>query len=138
MPLENKEKIIKENLTPITETDVNNEYDEDLEELLGEEYISLEKNEIEDNDCQENNSIESSLDINIEKNISSFLAWGEVIKWLMIILGIIIFIICLTSKEEILSGIFMLIIFIIYGFLSSMLLKWFGYVLKCLKDIKNK
>ena len=115
------------------------EHDEDLKELLGEE--SLEENEIEekvnDEEYEEVNT-EISLDNEIEKNISSFIKWAGAAKWIMIILGVIMFIISLANTGGALTGIIMLFIFVIYGFLFSLFLKWFGYVLKCLQDIKNK
>lgn len=116
------------------------EYDEDLEELLGEDYETedLEEDEVEGTNYQENKLVTLLPDTDIEKNISSFLIWGTVIKWLFIIVGALLFIFCLASSEGAFAGIIMLIIFIIYGFLSSMFLKWFAYVLKCLNDIKNK
>jgi len=120
------------------------EYDEDLEELLGEDYLEeegteeLEEDKVENIDYQENNSVTLITDTDIEKNISSFLAWGTAIKWLFIIVGALLFIFNLVSNGGVLVGIIMLIIFIIYGFLSSMFLKWFSYILKCLYDIRNK
>ena len=111
------------------------EHDEDLEELLGEEYT--EENE---NEEKANKEVKTaiSLDDEIGKNISSFIAWAGAAKWIMIILGVIMFIISLASTGGALTGILMLFLFVIYGFLFSMFLKWFGYVLKCLQEIKNK
>lgn len=113
------------------------EYDEDLEELLGEDE------ELEENDDEIEYTIETapkevSLDEKIEKNISSFNMWANATKWLMIIGGVAWFILCLASEAGALAGIVMLVIFVICGFLYSLILNWFGYVLKCLQDIKNK
>lgn len=118
------------------------EYDEDLEELLGEEYSEVDEEEteeeIEEEYTEEPTTKEVSLDERIEKNISSFITWASAIKWLMIIGGVAWFILCLASDAGALAGIIMLVIFVICGFLYSMFLKWFGYVLKCLQEIKNK
>lgn len=116
------------------------ERDEDLKELLGEESSEENENEEKVNDDEEYEEVntEMSLDNEIQKNISSFQAWASAIKWIMIILGVIMFIISLASTGGALAGILMLFVFVIYGFLFSMFLKWFGYVLKCLQDIKNK
>lgn len=118
------------------------EYDEDLEELLGEEYSEVDEEdteeEIEEEYIEEPTTKEVSIDTEIEKNVSSFITWASAIKWLMIIIGVIMFVISLASEAGALAGIVMLVMFIIYGFLSSMFLKWFGYVLKCLQEIKNK
>ncbi len=116
------------------------EYDEDLEELLGEEEY-LEEEEENDDEIEyeaETTTKEVSLDTEIDKNISSFMTWASATKWLMIIGGVAWFILCLASEVGALVGIIMLVIFVICGFLYSMFLKWFGYVLKCLQEIKNK
>ena len=113
------------------------EYDEDLEELLGEDE-ELEENNVETEEYIEETSKEASLDEKIEKNISAFMTWANATKWLMIIGGVAWFILCLASDGGALVGIVMLAIFVICGFLYSMFLKWFGYVLKCLQEIKNK
>lgn len=117
------------------------EYDEDLEELLGEEYSELDEEEteeeVEEEYTEETATKEVSFDTEIEKNISSFITWASAIKWLMIITGVIMFIISIANDSAIV-GIVMFITFVICGFLYSMFFKWFGYVLKCLHDIKNK
>ena len=116
------------------------EYDEDLEELLGEEEY-LEEEEENDDEIEyeaETTTKEVSLDAEIDKNISSFMTWASATKWLMIIGGVAWFILCLASEAGALTGIVMLVIFVICGFLYSLFLKWFGYVLKCLQEIKNK
>jgi len=105
------------------------EYDEELEDILDEE-------ESEGEEMVDPTPI-LSLDTEIEKTISSFIVWASVIKWLMIIAGVLMFIINIANNIAVV-GIIMLIIFIIYGLLFSIFLKWFGYVLKCLQDIKNK
>ena len=116
------------------------EYDEDLEELLGEDEY-LEEGEESDEEIEyeaETITKEVSLDTEIDKNISSFMTWANATKWIMIIGGVAWFILCLASEAGALVGIVMLVIFVICGFLYSMFLKWFGYVLKCLQEIKNK
>ena len=116
------------------------EYDEDLEELLGEEEYLEEEEENDDEIEYEAGTTtkEVSLDTEIDKNISSFMAWANATKWLMIIGGVAWFILCLAGEAGALAGIVMLVIFVICGFLYSLFLKWFGYVLKCLQEIKNK
>ena len=114
------------------------EYDEDLEELLGEEYSEVDEEEMEEEYIEEPATKEVSLDERIEKNISSFMILASAIKWLMIIGGVAWFILGLASDEGALVGIIMLVIFVMYGFLFSLFLRWFGYVLKCLQEIKNK
>lgn len=118
------------------------EYDEDLEELLGEEYSEVDEEdteeEMKEEYIEEPATKEVSLDERIEKNVSSFMIWAIAIKWLMIIGGVAWFILGLASDEGALVGIIMLVIFVMYGFLFSLFLRWFGYVLKCLQDIKNK
>lgn len=130
----NLKKNKKEN--NLLETNLEEEYDEDLEELLEEETPIISREEIEKE--LENSKILVNLDKEIEDNIASYLVYGDIVKWLMLILAVISFIIGLASGEGILAWIIISISFVFFGLLSAMIIKWFGYVLKCLYDIKMK
>ena len=79
---------------------------------------------------------EIRMDMEIEKNIKSFLTYGDAIEVLMIIGVIITAIICFSS-ENTGVGFIVLICGIISAVVTSMAIKWFAYTLKCLYEIKN-
>ncbi len=78
-----------------------------------------------------------SIDSDIEYNIKSYLTYGNISKWVIIVATIIISLICFTNEETIIIGILILPIGLIIAFLISVMIKWFGYSLKCLYDIRN-
>ena len=83
----------------------------------------------------------NSLDTEIENNIQSYLIYGETIKLIIIVISIILALICLIvfwDSPGVLIGIIIFILGLISAFLSSMMIRWFGYNLKCLYDIKTE
>ena len=140
MSLKNDEK----KQSKIVDSAIEEEYDEDLEELLDEEPIEekpaedIEENIDYNTNEEDNESFEKITDEAIKKNVSSCLLYGEIIKWFMFIIAFIYFIIGISSGEGILMWIIISLVFVLSGFISSMMIKWFGYVLKCLYDIKMK
>lgn len=83
-----------------------------------------------------------SLDTEIENNIASYLVYGDITKIIIIVFSIIMALICLIASQEepfiLIIGIIIFVVGLIIAFLSSMMIKWFGYNLKCLYDIKNE
>lgn len=112
------------------------EYDEDLEELMDDEIEEY----VVSTNTNDNKEITFSnlLDEKIEKNISSFMIFSSITKWLMFIIAFIFFILGISSGDEPILGILLMsLLFIFLGFIYSLFLKWFGLTLKCLYDIKN-
>ena len=73
----------------------------------------------------------------IEKNINSYLVYGSVVKGIIILATVIATIFCFMDESTAMFGIIILIGGMISAFVSAMIIKWFGYALKCLYDIKN-
>ena len=139
MSLENNEKEIE------TTLEQDEDYDEDLAELFNEESPvettnqSL-KNDEEDNEEVMEEKYKKITNEEIESNISSYLLYGDIVQFVIIVLAIIVLVAGLISTEG-QGGLLWIIIsiaIICSGLLSSMMIKWFGYVLKCLYDIKMK
>ena len=82
-------------------------------------------------------------DTNIEKNYASFINLGDTVKWIIIILTILK-VLALSSATgtidsfiEFYSIITPIITGIVSAIVASMIIKWFGYALKCLYDIRK-
>ena len=107
------------------EKDLDDEDDDDEEEL--EEDLDDEDDDDED---------ETRMDMEIEKNIKSFLNYGTTIEILTIIATCIAAFGCFAEEEPGI-GFIMLFCGIISALIVSMAIKWFGYTLHCLYEIKN-
>lgn len=83
----------------------------------------------------EQNNLNTEINKKIENNIESVLTWGDTCLVLFILIAIINFIIC-TSLNQVVLAFIGTICCIIAAFLTSVIIKWFGYTLKCLYDIK--
>ena len=107
---------------------VNNNKDEnELEELEEDEE------KVEDDEEEED---KTRIDIEIEKNIKSFLNYGTTIEVLTIV-GTIIATFGCFAEDETEIGFIVLFCGIISALIVSMAIKWFGYTLHCLYEIKN-
>ena len=73
----------------------------------------------------------------IEKNINSYLVYGSVVKGIIIVATVIATLACFMDESTAFIGVIVLIGGMITAFVSAMIIKWFGYALKCLYDIKN-
>ena len=130
----------EENQTKMNDITIEEEYDEDLEEFLPEEETVIEEYDDyhADKSGINSDSLEKITDNAIKKNISSCLICGEIIKWFMFIMAFIYLLIGISVDDGILAWLIVSVTFILSGVISSMMLKWFGYTLKCLYDIKMK
>ena len=112
----------------------NNKDDEELEELEEDEEEEFEEDEEELEDDDEEDK--TRMDIEIEKNIKSFLNYGTTIEILTIV-GTIIATFGCFAEDETEIGFIVLFCGIISALIVSMAIKWFCYTLHCLYEIKN-
>lgn len=78
-----------------------------------------------------------NVDRDIEKTFASLLIYGEVFKWIIAAVSIIVALMLFFDENNSIIGLVVLIVGLITSFLSSMMFKWMGYSLKCLYDIRN-
>ena len=105
------------------EKEVNNEEEinySDITEALKQQYLNNYDNK------------------EIEKSISSYLTIATIFEIAIIIISIICFIVCLGNEVSTGLSFLILILGIAIALLLSMTIKWFGYTLKCLYNIKCK
>ena len=73
----------------------------------------------------------------IYNGIVSYLNFANIVKWGSIILSVILAVICFSIEGAEGFGVIILFFGILIAPMLSMMIKWFGYSLKCLYDIRN-
>lgn len=112
------------------------EHDEDLEELLEIEDFNTE--EIDETEISEIENNPHVIDIQIEKNITSYILLSKIIKWGSFILAFIFFMIGISNNNEsFLAWVIVSVSFILSGIIYSMNFEWNAFMLKCLLELKN-
>lgn len=112
------------------------EHDEDLEELLEIEDFNTE--EIDEAEISEIENNPHVIDIQIEKNITSYILLSKIIKWGSFILAFIFFMIGISNNNEsFLAWVIVSVSFILSGIIYSMNFEWNAFMLKCLLELKN-